>query len=50
ISQIIGQQRSEITGPAFDPSYRRLYFSSQRGTLGRSEGGITYEISFQAAT
>ena len=47
ILQIMGQERSEITGPAFDPSYRRLYFSSQRGTLGRSEGGITYEISFQ---
>ena len=49
ILQIMGQERSEITGPAFDPSYRRLYFSSQRGTLGRSEGGITYEISAQAA-
>ena len=47
ILQIIGHERSEITGPAFDPSYQRLYFSSQRGTLGRSEGGITYEISFQ---
>ncbi|HIL62699.1 MAG TPA: DUF839 domain-containing protein [Porticoccaceae bacterium] len=49
ILQIIGHERSEITGPAFDPSYQRLYFSSQRGTLGRSEGGITYEISAQAA-
>ena len=49
ILQIMGQDRSEITGPAFDPSYRRLYFSSQRGTLGRSEGGIPYEISAQAA-
>ena len=49
ILQIVGQQRSEITGPAFDPSYQRLYFSSQRGSLGRSEGGITYEISFQGA-
>ncbi|MFP6826804.1 MAG: alkaline phosphatase PhoX [Pseudohongiellaceae bacterium] len=49
ILQIIGHERSEITGPAFDPSYQRLYFSSQRGTLGRSEGGITYEISFQTA-
>ena len=47
ILQIIGHERSEITGPAFDPSYQRLYFSSQRGTLGRSEGGITYEISLQ---
>lgn len=44
--QIIGQDLSEITGPAFDPSYQRLYFSSQRGSLGSSEGGITYEISY----
>lgn len=47
ILQILGHERSEITGPAFDPSYQRLYFSSQRGALGRSEGGITYEISYQ---
>ncbi len=41
--QIEGQDESEITGPAFDPSGTRLYFSSQRatGTL----GGITYEIT-----
>ncbi|MDP6651795.1 MAG: DUF839 domain-containing protein [Gammaproteobacteria bacterium] len=45
--QIIGQQRSEIVGPAFDPSYQRLYFSSQRGSTGnRRTGGITYEISY----
>lgn len=43
--QIIGHERSEITGPAFDPSYRRLYFSSQRGSGGTSEDGITYEVS-----
>lgn len=43
--QIIGQDESEITGPAFDPSHQRLYFSSQRGTLGEGTGGITYEIS-----
>lgn len=43
--QIVGQDRSEITGPAFDPSHQRLYFSSQRGTLGDGEGGITYEVS-----
>jgi secreted PhoX family phosphatase len=46
--QITGQDGSEVTGPAFDPSLRRLYFSSQRGAdgldlLGRS--GITYEVS-----
>jgi uncharacterized protein len=33
--------RSEITGPALDPSGRRLYFSSQRG-FGR---GVTYEVT-----
>ena len=30
---------SEITGPAFDPSGTRLYFSSQRNP------GATYEVS-----
>jgi secreted PhoX family phosphatase len=43
--QVIGHDQSEITGPAFDPSYQRLYFSSQRGSLGKSSGGITYEVS-----
>jgi secreted PhoX family phosphatase len=43
--QIYGQNRSEITGPAFSPDGKRLYFSSQRGKTGRSEGGITYEIT-----
>lgn len=45
--QIVGQDSSEITGPAFDPSGRRLYFSSQRGSLrGNDFGlGITYEVS-----
>jgi hypothetical protein len=43
--QIIGHDTSEITGPAFDPNFQRLYFSSQRGSLGKSSGGITYEIS-----
>jgi secreted PhoX family phosphatase len=46
--QVAGQELSEITGPIFDPSLQRLYFSSQRGPdgldiLGRS--GITYEVS-----
>lgn len=41
--QIEGQDGSEITGPAFDPSGTRLYFSSQRAT--GSLGGITYEIT-----
>ncbi len=43
--QVIGHDKSEITGPAFDPSYQRLYFSSQRGSSGKSSGGITYEVS-----
>lgn len=43
--QIVGHDNSEVTGPAFDPSFQRLYFSSQRGSLGKSSGGITYEVS-----
>lgn len=43
--QVAGHEQSEVTGPAFDPSFQRLYFSSQRGSLGKNEGGITYEIS-----
>jgi secreted PhoX family phosphatase len=43
--QIPGHERSEVTGPAFDPSHRRLYFSSQRGAEGSSSHGVTYEIS-----
>ena len=42
IMQLVGHNASEITGPAFDPSLSRLYFSSQRGTNG---DGITFEIS-----
>ncbi|MCU0674835.1 MAG: PhoX family protein [Myxococcota bacterium] len=42
ILQVTGQDDSEITGPAFDPSGTRLYFSSQRGFGGR---GITYEVT-----
>ncbi len=44
--QIHGQDRSEITGPAFSPDGKKLYFSSQRGKTGRSEDGITYELTF----
>ncbi|MFF7200457.1 PhoX family protein [Streptomyces sp. NPDC008141] len=43
--RINGQSSSEITGPAFSPDGRRLYFSSQRGTSGSSSGGITYEVT-----
>lgn len=41
VLRVLGQDGSELTGPAFDPSGRRLYFSSQR-----ADGvGITYEVS-----
>ncbi|MGB1061435.1 MAG: alkaline phosphatase PhoX, partial [Ketobacter sp.] len=46
--QIVGQDGSEITGPAFSPDGSRLYFSSQRGcaVFGGGNGfGITYEIT-----
>lgn len=45
IVQVVGQDGSEITGPAFDPSGTRLYFSSQRGVAGVNDDGITYEVT-----
>jgi secreted PhoX family phosphatase len=45
IMQIEGHRQSEVTGPAFDPSGTRLYFSSQRGASGFSSDGVTYEVS-----
>jgi len=45
IMQLVGHDISEITGPVFSPDGKRLYFSSQRGTLGRSSTGITFEIT-----
>ena len=44
ILQVIGHDNSEITGPAFDPSGARLYFSSQRGTTGLGQDGVTFEV------
>ncbi len=44
--QLAGHSASEITGPAFDPGGRRLYFSSQRGTTGASADGVTFEVSW----
>lgn len=44
IAQLQGHEQSEVTGLAFSPDGKRLYFSSQRGTTGLSEDGITYEI------
>ena len=43
ILRIQGHGKSEVTGPAFDPSGTRLYFSSQRGKNGFN--GITYEVT-----
>jgi len=43
--QLVGHDRSEITGPAFSPDKNKLYFSSQDGTSGEPDGGITFEIS-----
>ena len=42
--QVMGQKGSEITGPAFSPDGRRLYFSSQRGKDADRRLGITYEL------
>ncbi len=42
VVQIVGHPGSEVTGPAFDPSGKRLYFSSQRGKNG---DGITFEVT-----
>jgi secreted PhoX family phosphatase len=44
IVQLSSHQGSEVTGPAFSPDGKRLYFSSQRGETGQSENGVTYEI------
>ncbi|MGI5468639.1 alkaline phosphatase PhoX [Streptomyces sp. CA-132043] len=43
--RINGHSGSEITGPAFSPDGKRLYFSSQRGTTNSSSAGITYEVT-----
>jgi secreted PhoX family phosphatase len=43
---LTGTMESEIAGPAFDPSGRRLYFSSQRGTREGLPGpGLTFEVT-----
>ncbi|TGD75706.1 DUF839 domain-containing protein [Mangrovimicrobium sediminis] len=46
--QVVGQDGSEITGPAFSPDGHRLYFSSQRAAAlrGGDKGlGVTYELT-----
>lgn len=45
VMRLIGHEKSEVTGPAFDMTGTRLYFSSQRGEGGTSHDGITYEIT-----
>ena len=44
VVQLEGHIKSEITGVAFSPDGKRLYFSSQRGETNSSYDGITYEI------
>jgi len=46
-----GNDSSELTGPVFDPSGTRLYFSSQRGPAPVGSG-ITFEVTgpFRTAT
>jgi len=43
--QLVGHDSSEVTGPAFSPDGTRLYFSSQRGTVGNPSGGMTFEVT-----
>lgn len=45
LMQLAGHDRSEVTGPAFSPDGKRLYFSSQRGTEGGSGPGMTFEVT-----
>lgn len=45
VMQLLNHEYSEVTGPAFDPSGTRLYFSSQRGARGVPSDGVTYEIT-----
>lgn len=44
--ELEGHDRSEITGPAFNPAGDRLYFSSQRGV---NNGGIGMTFEVQGA-
>jgi uncharacterized protein len=39
------QKSSEVTGPAFSPDGKRLYFSSQKGPEGKLSAGLTYELT-----
>lgn len=47
--RLLGQDGSELTGPAFSPDGRRLYVNSQRGGRGGKSGlGITFEVMLPA--
>ncbi|GAA4555744.1 alkaline phosphatase PhoX [Planotetraspora kaengkrachanensis] len=43
--RVAGHESSWITGPAFSPDGRRLYFSSRWGGTGPAAGGVTYEVA-----
>jgi hypothetical protein len=43
--QLPDHRFSEITGLAFDPGGKRLYFSSQRGSTDDKGDGLTFELS-----
>jgi uncharacterized protein len=43
--RVDGHDSSEITGPNFSPDGTRFYFSSQRGTSGDNDGGVTFEVT-----
>ncbi|MBP2323869.1 secreted PhoX family phosphatase [Kibdelosporangium banguiense] len=43
--RVNGHDGSEITGPAFSPDGKRLYFSSQRGTSNSVFAGVTFEVT-----
>lgn len=45
VMQLLGHEKSEVAGPAFDASGTRLYFSSQRGAVGSPQSGVTYEVT-----
>lgn len=46
--RVSGQDGSEVTGPAFSPDGKRLYFNSQRGARQGLGVGITYEVTLPA--
>ncbi|KRE89868.1 hypothetical protein ASG87_02650 [Frateuria sp. Soil773] len=49
LMRLVGHDDSEVTGLALSPDGRRLYFSSQRGTTGENDGGVTFEVMLPSA-